>query len=687
MQLRVMSVAALVAIAGGLLLPAATTGGDALPSDAERADSGEFALLGERRDWLHENLLEQITVQAAERQRAVEQAIKSVAGVEARREVLRGTLTKLVGDLPERTPLNARTTGTIECQGYRIERVVYESRPGHHVTANLYLPANATGRVPGVLVPCGHSDNGKASAAYQSACVLLALNGCAALIYDPIGQGERNQLPNPTKHGTNEHTLVGVGALAVGWNTANYRIWDGLRSIDYLASRTEVDATRLGCTGNSGGGTMTTWLMALDDRIECAAPSCFITTVERLFKTIGPQDCEQHFPRQGLHGIDHTDFITMRAPRPTLILAAEKDFFDIAGTRQAANEATAVYRVLGRPERVGLFTYDDPHGFSQPRRLAAVHWLRRWLLDDDRPVVEPELTLQSDAALQVTASGQVVGEFEGERTVVDLAVERAELLTGRRAEIWKSLGDQQRIDTIAELLGISLKKEPKATVRRLAKIAWTAKEDRLEYTAEPLVLERVGRVPLPALLCLPSHQGDKNKKLPVVIYADSKGKHAGLRPSAMGASPIKKLLSEGNAVLSIDLSGYGETADSKKGGQYLNDEFRTAMLAMHVGQPLVGRRAADLLAAVDALAEEAAVDSKSIRLIGVDRAALAALHVATIDSRFTTVELRGGIESWASDVVAKPLTPNLLGQVVPGALKHYDLPQLREMLGERLVGK
>ena len=430
---------------------------------------------------------------------------------------------------------------------------------------------------------------------------------------------------------------------------------------------------------------MTTWLMAIDDRIACAAPACFITTVERLFKTIGPQDCEQHFPAQGRHGIDHTDFITMRAPRPTLILAAEKDFFDIVGTRQAANEATAIYRVLGQPERFGLFSYDDEHGFSQPRRQAAVHWMRRWLLDDDRPVVEPELTLQTDAALQVTSTGQVVGEFPAERTVVDSAVERAEHLAQGREPIWKALSKQQKIDTMVGLLGIARESEPTAMVRRLAKIIRPAVDDRGEYTVEPLVIERAGRVPLPALLCLPSPPSETNKKLPVVIYADSNGKHAGLAPTPGGPTPIEVILNQGNAVLSIDLSGYGETADYKKGGQYLNDEFRTAMLAMHVGQPLVGRRVADLLVTVDMLADEETIDSKSIHLVGVDRAALAVLHAAAIDSRFTTVELRGGLESWASDVVARPLTPNLLGQVVPGALEHYDLPQLRAMLGPRLV--
>src|SRR5206468_8526089 len=127
------------------------------------------------------------------------------------------------------------------------------------------------------------------------ACILMAKNGLAVLCYDPIGQGERLQLIDENKKpgikgSTSEHTMIGVGALLVGQSTAGYRIWDGIRSIDYLVSRPEIDPMKIGCTGNSGGGTLTAYLMALDDRIVCAAPSCYIPSLERLFATIGPQD-------------------------------------------------------------------------------------------------------------------------------------------------------------------------------------------------------------------------------------------------------------------------------------------------------------------------------------------------------------------------------------------------------------
>lgn len=620
---------------------------------------------------LYDHLLEQVDRQFAERQQAVERALESTDALAVHQRQLRADLAEMIGDLPERTPLNAQTVGTIECDGYRIEKVIFESRPRHHITANLYLPDDTSKPLPGVLVPCGHSANGKASEAYQSVCVLLALHGCAALIYDPIGQGERFQLPDPARHGTTEHTLVGIGALLVGRNTANYRIWDGLRSMDYLASRPEVDPNRLGCTGNSGGGTMTTWLMAVDQRIAAAAPSCFVTTVERLLKTIGPQDCEQHFPGQGARLIDHTDFITMRAPKPTLILAAEQDYFDFAGTRRAFQQAHAVYRRLSHPQRVGLFSYNDKHGFSRPRREAAVHWMRKWLAGDDDPVREPTLKLQADEDLQCTASGQVITQFDDEATVVDFTNQRARQLADGRTAAWQHKTPAERTAAMKRLLGIAELRDSNVNTEQAGTL------ERDGYTIEKLLIQRPDQVPLPALLCLPNETADD--KLPAVIYVDGRGKSAGLGPGG----PIEKLIAAGHVVLSVDLRGYGETADAKQGGKYHNQEFRTAMVAMHVGRPLMGQRVDDVLAALDAMANHPRVDPAAIRLVGVGRTGPVALHAAALEPRFVGLTLRDSIDSWTDDVVARPLAPQMLSQVVPGVLAHYDLPDLAAMLAGR----
>src|SRR6185503_7818145 len=284
------------------------------------------------RKMLHTYLLSECGKQFDARRKAVAE-LKTPEDVKKRQETLRAKFIEALGGLPEKTPLNAKVVGSLKGEGFRVDKVIYESRPDHHVTANFYIP-EGKGPFPGVLVPCGHSDNGKASEAYQRACILMARNGMAVLCYEPIGQGERLQLLTPDgkaaiKGSTTEHTMAGIGALLVGWSCASYRIWDGIRSIDYLAGRSEVDPKRLGCTGNSGGGTLTAYLMALDDRIAAAAPSCYVTTLERLFATIGPQDAEQNITGQVAFGLEHADYLTLRAPRPTLLLTGTRDFFDI----------------------------------------------------------------------------------------------------------------------------------------------------------------------------------------------------------------------------------------------------------------------------------------------------------------------------------------------------------------------
>ena len=617
---------------------------------------------------LHASLMEQSRVQARDRLAKVASAVQSAESVARRREELRSWFRKTLGPFPEKTPLNPRVVGTVECDGYRIERVIYESRPKHHVTANLYVPTTGEPPFPGVLIPCGHSNNGKANTAYQSACILLARHGMAALIYDPIGQGERVQLIESKRHGTTTHTLLHVGALLVGLNTAHYRTWDGIRSLDYLAGRPEVDGERIGCSGNSGGGTMTTWLMAADDRIGAAAPSCFVTTQQRIFEKIGPQDGEQLFPFQGSSGIDHADFFTMRAPKPTLILAAEQDYFDVEGTRETFREAKAVYRMLGRPDAVDMFSYDDQHGFSKPRREAMAAWMCRHLLGKEQPVVEPELTVQKDQTVQVTRTGQVVRDFDDEVHVGQWNLRRAKSLAAER-EAFRAAHDDSRFREAVRRLICLRDDRPEPRVETVGTI------QRDGYYIEKLVLRVEGEVPVPALVFVPNKT---DGALPAVLYVDARGKAA---DAAVGG-PIERLVDEGRVVMSIDVRGFGETADRGSSGKYHNDEFRVAMLALHVGRPLLGQRVEDAIGALGVLAGRIEVDARRIDLVGIGRAGPVALHAAALDSRVATVEVRDSIGSWVDDVVARPLAPNLLGHAVPGALLAYDLPDLAAMLSE-----
>ena len=304
---------------------------------------------------------------------ALESAESISAYQKKRRDFLRWTL----GEMPRRTPLNARVTGTIKDDGFTIEKVLFESQPGFHVTGNLYRP-QGKGPFPAILHPCGHTENGKAAGVYQNANRLLVQHGFIVLCFDPVGQGERKQIfddvGKPMYRASSEHQHLGMAPILLGRSIASYMVWDGVRAIDYLQSRPDVDGKRIGCTGNSGGGNMTSYLMAYDDRIAAAAPGCFMTTHRRKNESPGPGDAEQNLFAQIRAGFDHPDFIITRAPKPTLILSATQDFVPIEGTWEAFRQAKRVYTRLGYPQHVELIEANEKHGFSRRLREGAVRF-------------------------------------------------------------------------------------------------------------------------------------------------------------------------------------------------------------------------------------------------------------------------------------------------------------------------
>jgi dienelactone hydrolase len=598
--------------------------------------------------------------------------LQTPGDVENRQRILKEKFLAALGGFPEKTPLNPKVVGTIQADGFKVEKVIYESRPDHHVTANLYLPAGK-GPFPGVLVPCGHSANGKAAEAYQRVCILMAKNGLAVLCYDPIGQGERLQLLKDGKPAipgsTSEHTMVGLGALLVGQSTATYRIWDGIRSLDYLASRPEIDPKRLGCTGNSGGGTLTAYLMALDERIACAAPSCYLTTLERLFATIGPQDAEQNITGQVAFGMEHADYITLRAPRPTLMCVATQDFFDIGGAHTTFKEASRIYKLMGAGERASFFEFDDKHGFSKPRREAATAWMCRWLLGKEGPVSEGEFPSFKDAELQCTRSGQVLDDFKG-RSVFHLNGAAGKALAGERAKFAaRPVAERQR--ELKRLLGVTdahlghtaalptstpVATEEKFTIHQIA------------FTTEP-------GIRLPGFWY---NRGKGHGKL--IAYFPA----AGMPEDGCPAPAIDGLVRGGAEVLAVDLRGLGATSPAAVGAKpsFFSVDFKHSFLSIHLNRPLLGQRVLDIHALLRH-ADVAASAAKGLHLYGDGLAGLAVLHAAALlERKDVEITLEGALVAWQS-VLDVPICYNQLSSVIPGALKAYDLPDLAATLAPR----
>jgi len=605
----------------------------------------------------------------AHRAEVLEQDLSTPESILARGQRMRALFVQQLGGWPEKTPLNAHIVATEQRDGFRIEKIIYESRPNFYVTAILYLPVTE-GPYPGVLVPCGHDPIGKAAEAYQRAAVFLAHNGIAAMIYDPIGQGERSQLldaDGKQKYGsTIEHTIVTVGSIPLGLNVAGYRIWDGIRGIDYLCSRDDIDPDRIGCTGNSGGGTLTSYLMALDERVLCAAPSCYITSLKNLIAVDGPHDGEQNIAGALAFGMDQGDFILMRAPRPTLICCATHDFFPIAGTWDTYRVAKRAYTKLGFEERVNLAEADESHGYTPLLRQAMVRWMLRWLKGIDAPVVEGEFDVLTDAEAQITPQGQVL-LLDGARSVFDINAD----VDAALAEARKSAPKENLLAQVRDITGI----------RPLAELPDPEVElmDGTELgniIVRDLILRPEEGIALPTRVYVPSNP---NGKVIVLVAADEE--------AMADLSPLQ-LAQDGHLVLVPDLRGLGETTSNWTHGKGWDDAFgpgyKATALAYLLDRPILAQRAEDVLVCARfAATYENTGEPRKVTLIARGVAGPPALHAAALEpDLFSSVRLERSLQSWSS-VVRTPETVRQYENTVHGALRVYDLPDLLASLGAK----
>ncbi|MDG2220909.1 MAG: alpha/beta fold hydrolase [Rubripirellula sp.] len=618
---------------------------------------------------IHGSLYETLQAQAylvLDQRRERFEMIDSAAAVATYQDRLQKEFVSRLGGFPDRHPLNARVIKTIDAKGYRIENVIFESQPRHHVTANLYLPVGV-GPFPAVVVSSGHSRTAKTADYNQRFGIMMAMHGMAAFCFDPIGQGERSQILNDQGENlvdgtTTEHFLMGIGSILVGRNTATYRVYDAMRAIDYLATRPEVDSARIGMTGCSGGGTLTSYTMALDDRVLCAAPACYLTTFRRLIETIGPQDSEQNIFGQLAWGMDQADYILMRAPKPTLISSTTQDFFDIRGSWESFRQAKRVYGRLGFPERVDLVEIEGTHGV-QPQNLATIaHWMQRWLLDIDKPVDAIELPVRDGADLMCTERGQVLS-LPDELSVFDLNAQYAQELAGTRSQKWQSANADALRKLISRRIGLSeMDVEQKAQA--------VSRQQRGDYQIEALLLDFGAGIPLPINLYQP--RGSASESVYLCLHDGGKKGAAELAVS---------LVRQGHAVVTVDLRGQGETGTGEfKAG--LGD-WKTFSLAYLLEQSIIGIRTDDTLALSRYVTEQ--MPNRSIHLIAEGQSGMVALHAAALQpSRFSRVTLRDSPRDWSSNVGASD--PEVqLDHTVHAALTLYDLPDLVKMAGSDKV--
>jgi cephalosporin-C deacetylase-like acetyl esterase len=601
-------------------------------------------------------------------------ALDSRAGVEERQRYVRDRFLEALGGFPDRTPLNARITGTLDRGDYRVEMLVYESLPGFYVTANVYVPRGPAPPFPAVLGTAGHTANGKASATYQHAWISLAKRGFLVLAFDPPGQGERSLYFDPDLGrsrvgiGTREHTLSGLQCLLTGHHFARYELWDAVRGVDYLLTRDDVDPGRLAVAGNSGGGTQSAYLAVVEPRLAVAVSSCYMTSWKQLWFEPGPQDAEQDLPGFLSRGLDFSDYALAFAPRPFQIQSATRDFFPIAGARATYEEARRLYGVLGEADRMGFFEHDDTHGWSRPRREATYRWLERWLHERVDDGGEPDHETELESHLYATPTGQVSTTYEGAETVQSLNRAVAEKMFPERTA--SRLDDAASMDDLvrSRLRIAGRGSEPTVT-------AWAVLR-RDGCRIEKIALETAPGITIPALVFVP--EGGPARK-PAVLYVDGSGKAA----QAREGGDIGALAGAGHVVLAPDVRGVGESRPTSASGGY-QPVWQMLQRALLVDRTMVGLQVEDLLAVFEHLRERRDVDPSRIAVVGRGSGGILALTLAVIEPRVQKVALEDTVLSYL-EIARARYHEDLVASFVPGILKDFDLPDLAAAVAPRPV--
>ncbi len=616
---------------------------------------------------------------AYQRRNAALAAITSPEAIRARQQWARETFWRLIGGQPERTPLRARLVGAFKRPGYRVEKIVYESRPRFHIPANLYIPSGGKPPHPGVLFQMGHSLNGKAAAPYQKCCQGLARLGYVVLAFDPMGQGERTYYPRPggtlTRLGSadDEHTVPGKQLLLAGETSTRVQVWDAVRSLDYLAAHPMVDPGRLASTGQSGGGTLTMLLAAVDDRLAAAAISCANT--ENLacadFNPPGStDDAEQNLLASGPAGFDRWDTLYPLTPKPLLVLVSAKDFFGTYSPRYIANgqeefgKLRRMYEILGAADRIGWRETPLGHSLSYELRMEIYRWFGRWLQGDARPVgEEPPVEVERDETLWAAESGNVVRSFGG-LTPYQLAREAA-----------ARIATPQRPGGIESLLGV---------VRPAAGLgaAVLGRSPSRHCDVEAIEVRTAEQVWAPAWLFVPKRP---DRARPLIVALEP----AGRNPRSLEDGLWQQLAGEGFLICAPDVRGSGDlTPEFPRGaaghGRSHQEEENYAWASLMLGQSLVGQRVTDLLAVAAAMRAHPAAEGRRLVVAASGKMTVPALFAGALEPSIAALYLAGGLASFRSLLEAEDYA-HPLANFVPGILGVTDLPQLAASMAPRRV--
>ena len=597
------------------------------------------------------------------------QGIQTKAAVEERIKVIKGRFAKLVGPFPEKTPLNPVVTGTIKGDFYIVEKVIFESRPGFYVTGSVFKPRfPSKQQLPAVLYLSGHAKVAFRSSTYQKVILNLVKKGFLVMAIDPIGQGERNEvleraMPFDYERMVLQHSYIGSQCLLAGDSFIKHMVWDGIRAIDYLATRNDVDMENIGATGRSGGGTQTAWLGIFEERLKATAIENYITTFRRLIQSLGMQDAEQNINYGAANGLDFADLVLARAPKPTMIITTESDFFNIEGAKETIREARHLYGLLGVEQEVSWCTDIAGHTSTPKNRESLYQFFLQHLStpQDGKDIEIPPIPREDLVVLDEAHKSKMF-----ERTVFDINKEAYLQAKSQLPE------RNQKLDSIylKAVLGIEWNQG------KPVKVAEVQFE---RYAVEKFFFE-CQDYPLPFVIIKPR----QNSKHKVLVYYSPKGKEA------LYDEELLDKVVNGYTIVFVDLLGIGELGQGNYGNgssaALLNPDGippNIWFMANQAKRSILGIWIADMKIVQDYISSRFANFERYIW--ATDYLSIPALHLSKFTDDFRALGVYNLLYSWESIITNKFYDPKWLMTSMPGISFQYDLPLLLSNSDERAV--
>ncbi len=620
---------------------------------------------GETREQLIQYLDNLAGNQLQQRQRVISQ-IHTRADAERRKATVRQKILQLIGGLPERSgPVAVKRFGSIAGDGFRVEKLAYQSLPGFWVTANVYLPAEGAGPFPAIVVAPGHGAAGKLEDWNWG--VNFARNGIVVLAYDPLGQGERLQYFDPEKKAskvgnpTGEHGEANIPPLLIGDNLARYMVNDAMRAVDYLESRKDIDGDRIGAFGCSGGGTAIAYFAALDPRVKVAASACFVTAFQELLASpTGNQDAEQTIPRFVEQGLDLADWVELFAPKPYAIVSTTNDMFPFEGARKSYEEAERFYSIYGAGDSIQWLTGPGGHGNLGPIAPAIMSFFTKNLKGTDRPATFTPMHLEHREDLQCTPTGQVATSLASEaggETVYSLNRKRAEsviaplkVLTNKADVAGFQTRLREDIRSLTEMVTRPGDPAPAVVVK--------STEERAGYRIETISMPSEGGAEISGRIAIP--EADNAHK--VVLLLGEAGE------------AMERLARTGHVVMSIETRPSPPGTESIK-SPYLGIYNLLSLRAFLVGKTIIGLRLDDALHALNWLAGRKDMKGYELTVYGSGALGLVALHAGALDARIARIVIENALADYRS-IVDQPLHRNVSEVVIPRVLRKYDTGDL-----------